>query len=73
VKSAGCKTCSRYGTGSEPLTRDPTRSPSVCLELRDHFVNGVRTSECLLPKVSGLFSKHTEHENFQHNCKFIEV
>ena len=30
------------------------------------------SSECFLPKVSGLRSTHTDDENFQHNCKLLK-
>ena len=74
----------RDGTGSEALTHDPTRpdpdtfwpvdpirSLSVCA-LCFEIILTVRYSECFLPAVSGLCSTHTDHNNFQHNCKFIQ-
>jgi len=76
----------RDGTGSEPLTRDPTRpdpdtfwpvdptrSLSVCaLNWEIILTTMCATSECFLPKVSGLCSTHTDQNNFQHNCKFMQ-
>ena len=37
----------RDGTELSPLTGDPTRSLSVCFELRDHFDNGVLLANVL--------------------------
>jgi len=72
----------RDGTGSEPLTRDPsrsgrfwradpTRSLSVLWLFRS-FWRRYAASECFLPKVYGLCSTQTDHENFQHYFNFIK-
>ena len=54
------------------LPGDPTRSLSyVCFELRDYFDDGVLLVNAFR-QVSGLFSTHINHENFQHNCKCIK-
>jgi len=69
----------RDGTGPEPLTvtqPDPdaflTRWPDPVTEclfwIERLFWWRCATSECFLPKVSGLCCTHTDDENFQHNC-----
>jgi len=55
------------------LPGDPTISLSVhWIEILFFWRRFATTSECFLPKVSGLCSTHTDHENFQRNCKFIK-
>jgi len=54
----------------DPMTR---LGHWVCFELRDYFDDGVLLmNACFLPKVSGLCSTHPDHDNFEHNCKFIK-
>ena len=54
----------------DPLTRPGHRVSVLWIERL--FWRRCATSECFLPKVSVLCSTHTDHKNFQHNCKFIQ-
>ena len=59
----------RYGFLLESLRRWPDQvTKCLCFELRDYVDDGrCVTCECFLTKVSA----HIDHENFQHNNKFI--
>ena len=54
----------------DPVTRPGHRVSVLWIERL--FRRRCATGECLLPKVSGICSTHTDHENFQHNRKFIK-